>query len=163
MKNLTQVLTDYQEYHTKKITQTTHLIGVPLIIFGILIFFSWFSFNLNPIISVPLMWFLIVIASAYYVRLDIGLGLMLAVIFVIMGLLIFVIDQYKYTNISGVLFLITFFGGWVIQFIGHIFESRKPAFLDNILQVFAAPIFVLAETLVRLGRRPDLEQIINKH
>ena len=163
MKILTEVLSDYQEYHTKKITQTTHLIGVPLIVFGIMMFFSWFSFNFNPYVSIPFMWVAIVIASIYYLRLDLGLGFMLSLIFILMGIIIFAIDKYSYTHLSGSVFLVTFVGGWIIQFIGHIFESRKPAFLDNILQVFAAPVFVLAETLVRLGYRSDLASIINKN
>ncbi len=163
MKNLIQVLEEYQEYHTKKITQTTHLIGVPLIVFGIMILFSWFSFNFNPFILIPFMWVLIIIVSIYYIYLDLKLGSILMLIFVLMGIIIFAIDKYSYTHISGILFLVTFFGGWVIQLIGHIFESRKPAFLDNILQIFAAPIFVLAETLVRLGFRSDLAKIINKN
>ena len=40
---------------------------------------------------------------------------------------------------------------WVLQFVGHgVFESnilnyeeRKPALMDNLLQIFSAPVFVL--------------------
>jgi uncharacterized membrane protein YGL010W len=41
---------------------------------------------------------------------------------------------------------------WVLQFIGHgVFEGRKPALLDNVFQVFSAPLFVIAEVLFMLG------------
>ena len=52
--------------------------------------------------------------------------------------------------------------GWALQFIGHgVFESkniknnleRKPALLDNLLQVFSAPVFVLIELFDLLGIR----------
>merc|ERR1712088_408440 len=43
--------------------------------------------------------------------------------------------------------------GWIAQFIGHgVFEGRKPALMDNLLQVFSAPLFVM------LGYAPELEK-----
>ena len=38
-----------------------------------------------------------------------------------------------------------FFVGWVIQFIGHIFEGRKPAFVDDLIGLVVGPLFVVAE------------------
>lgn len=47
---------------------------------------------------------------------------------------------------------------WTLQFIGHgVFERRKPALLDNVLQVFAAPIFVTLE--VREKKRAERERL----
>lgn len=47
---------------------------------------------------------------------------------------------------------------WIAQFIGHgVFEGRKPALLDNLVQAFfLAPFFVWMEILFRLGYRPEL-------
>jgi uncharacterized membrane protein YGL010W len=41
--------------------------------------------------------------------------------------------------------VVLFFGGWVIQFIGHGFEKSKPAFMDGVLQILIAPVFILFE------------------
>lgn len=42
-------------------------------------------------------------------------------------------------------------GGWIIQFIGHIFEGRRPALTANAIQIFMAPHFLIAEILFALG------------
>lgn len=42
----------------------------------------------------------------------------------------------------------------VRAYIGNL--ERKPALLDNIFQVFAAPMFVVVEVLFMLGWRPQL-------
>ena len=41
--------------------------------------------------------------------------------------------------------------GWLIQFVGHYYEGRKPAFVDDLVGLFVAPMFVLLEALAPLG------------
>ena len=41
--------------------------------------------------------------------------------------------------------------GWVIQFIGHYYEGRKPAFVDDLVGLLVGPMFVIAEALFALG------------
>jgi uncharacterized membrane protein YGL010W len=160
MKNLTQILSSYHEYHTKKITGYTHMVGVPLIVFALLLVLSWFSVALTHIFTISIMWITIAIAAFYYIKLDRQLGIILTLIFIVLGELAALIGKYTLSKSGFYVFLTIFILGWLIQFVGHYFERRKPAFLDNIMQVFAAPIFVLAEILVLLGKRPDLSWII---
>jgi uncharacterized membrane protein YGL010W len=35
--------------------------------------------------------------------------------------------------------------GWLIQFIGHYYEGRKPAFADDIVGLLVGPMFVTAD------------------
>jgi len=55
-------------------------------------------------------------------------------------------------------------GSWIAQFIGHgVFEGRKPALLDNLIQaVLLAPFFVWMEILFYFGYRPELKSRIDK-
>lgn len=47
-----------------------------------------------------------------------------------------------------------FFGGWILQFIGHIIEGRKPALLDSIVQsFFQAPLFSFEVLLPQLFKK----------
>jgi uncharacterized membrane protein YGL010W len=55
-------------------------------------------------------------------------------------------------------FLAAFFGGWLIQLIGHAFEGKRPALADNVLQIFNAPLFLTAEVALLLGCRQDLRR-----
>ena len=41
--------------------------------------------------------------------------------------------------------------GWVIQFIGHWWEGRKPAFVDDLVGLLVGPMFVVGEALFMLG------------
>uniref|UniRef100_A0A0G4GGU0 DUF962 domain-containing protein n=1 Tax=Chromera velia CCMP2878 TaxID=1169474 RepID=A0A0G4GGU0_9ALVE len=48
---------------------------------------------------------------------------------------------------------------WVAQFYGHaVHEKRRPALMDNLLQIFAAPFFVTLEVLFALGYKPWLKK-----
>ncbi|MFZ9429665.1 MAG: Mpo1-like protein, partial [Burkholderiaceae bacterium] len=50
--------------------------------------------------------------------------------------------------------------GWVIQFIGHYYEGRKPAFVDDLIGLLVGPMFVCAEVLFALRLcRPTREAI----
>ena len=53
-----------------------------------------------------------------------------------------------------------FIFGWVLQFIGHYFEGKKPAFVDDIIGLIIGPLFVLVEALFLLGLYKQLEQQI---
>ncbi|MFP3617105.1 Mpo1-like protein, partial [Paraburkholderia sp. SIMBA_050] len=35
--------------------------------------------------------------------------------------------------------------GWIVQFVGHWFEGRKPAFVDDLVGLIVGPLFVVAE------------------
>ena len=39
--------------------------------------------------------------------------------------------------------------GWLIQFVGHWYEGRKPAFVDDLVGLLVGPMFVVAEAHVR--------------
>ena len=160
MKTLAQVLADYQEFHTKKITRIAPFISVPLIVFSVLVFLTWFSFSLNPFVTIPIIWPVIIAIAVYYSRLDKLMGIILGITFFIVGILIGAIDQFSYTSLSGKLFLLTFICGWIIQFGGHLFEHKKPGFKSNCMQVFVAPLFVMAEVITSLGKRKDLAQML---
>jgi uncharacterized membrane protein YGL010W len=57
-----------------------------------------------------------------------------------------------------VVFAATFVGGWALQLIGHVFEGKKPALMDNFFQVFIAPIFLMAEVFFAFGYKRDVAE-----
>ena len=52
--------------------------------------------------------------------------------------------------------------GWVIQFVGHYYEGRKPAFVDDVSGLIVGPLFVAAELAFLLGLRHDLKEQIEQ-
>ena len=52
--------------------------------------------------------------------------------------------------------------GWAIQFVGHVYEGRKPAFVDDLVGLVIGPLFVVAEAVFALGLRRDLHAAIEQ-
>jgi uncharacterized membrane protein YGL010W len=44
-----------------------------------------------------------------------------------------------------------FVAAWIGQFIGHILEGRKPAFLEDVRSLLVGPVWLLADLYRRLG------------
>ena len=92
--------------------------------------------------------------------LDLGIGLIMAAIMLptwyaaeaLVGALVGALGP----SSTVVAFLVLFVGGWILQFIGHYYEGKRPALVDNIFQGFIGPMFLVAETLVAAGYRADL-------
>ena len=53
--------------------------------------------------------------------------------------------------------------GWVFQFVGHYFEGKKPAFVDDLMGLVIGPLFVVAEILFLIGFFKDLKASIEQH
>lgn len=156
MQTLPQLLQSYGAYHTKRATLYSHFIGVPLVVFGIMIFTAWIKINVAPVFSLALVWPLVIVIGIYYIRLDWKIGLGLLAIFCLLAAIACWYTAAGVDAFSVWTFLICFIGGWIIQFVGHVFEGKKPAFLDNLWQMLAAPLFLAVELLHVLGYRQDL-------
>jgi uncharacterized membrane protein YGL010W len=158
MTSLAQQMVSYGRYHRDRRNRLTHFIGVPLIIFAILIPLSLARF---PVAGeeVTLAEVFILACLGYYVVLDVLLTLALAAI---IAPLLWIADRLAHQNIMLALavFLACFLFGWTVQLLGHRFEGNKPALLDNIFQIFAAPIFLTGEAAFALGYRADLRREI---
>jgi uncharacterized membrane protein YGL010W len=59
-------------------------------------------------------------------------------------------------------FAVAFAGGWALQLLGHVFEGRKPALLDNFFQVLIAPIFLMAEVFFAFGYKRDVAERVEQ-
>lgn len=157
MSRVAKYLAAYQSFHTKCITQITHFIGVPLIIFALLILFGWVHVRVPNLFDMPLAWLLTLIVLIYYFFLDITLAAAMTVFLVLLNLLAAYFSQPVPTWHAGKIFIITFVLGWALQFIGHIFESKKPAFLSNLKHLIIAPLFLMAELFFCCGWKKDLQ------
>ena len=52
--------------------------------------------------------------------------------------------------------------GWIVQFVGHWFEGRKPAFVDDLIGLAVGPLFVVAEVAFFAGLRGDLRREVER-
>ncbi|KAI2607656.1 DUF962-domain-containing protein [Hypoxylon fragiforme] len=167
--NLERQLTFYGAYHRNSVNVAIHMICVPLILFsaftlaansGTLIplpkalTISHLDLNLGTLAA--LLW------GGLYVLLEPVAGTILA--FICLGATAFtnsaLSENPSLTNRVAIAVNITC---WLLQFMGHWFEGRAPALLDNLVQaIFLAPLFVWLELLFKFGYRRELQDRVAK-
>ncbi len=160
----TNLMVQYAHYHRDRRNIATHVVGIPLI------FLSIGVLMLGPAWSVAdhtltLAWAMWALTSIWYLsRGDLLLGVATSVV---NGVLI--AAAHEVPPLAQALGLAVwqaglglFFIGWVIQFIGHYFEGRKPAFVDDLVGLLVGPMFVVGEVLMWAGllqrMRMDIER-----
>jgi uncharacterized membrane protein YGL010W len=161
MTPLQEQLAAYAAYHKDPRNKETHFLGVPLVTFALFLFLGWFRFVAAsdiPFLSAAALFYLSVFL--YYLYLDRFIALLQ---FPITLAMLYVADRVAVMPIyqSVAIFAATFVGGWIIQLVGHAFEGKRPALLDNIMQLFNAPLFLTAEMLLLLGVRKEAYDGLN--
>ncbi len=147
MKNFNEQLQTYKQQHTNHLNRLLHYIGIPAILFSILMLLNWISLDIARTWIIPFSWFLILGGLVYYYLLNVRLAMLMTVIIIPITFIAILIARPTPTMFSSVLFLILFVGGWILQFAGHYFEKSKPAFLQSLTQLLIAPLFLVLELL----------------
>jgi uncharacterized membrane protein YGL010W len=161
MKTIEEELATYAAYHQDARNKATHFIGVPVIALSLFVPLAWPSIAIGGVGLTAAM-ALMAIFIVYYLMLDAVLGIAMGIAF---GLLLWLgeIIAAQGTAHGWIWFAALFIGGWTLQFVGHIFEGRRPALVDNLFQsVFIAPIFLCAELFFALGYKPALHDAVQE-
>jgi uncharacterized membrane protein YGL010W len=160
MKNFVEHLSTYAEYHRDQRNIWTHFIGVPMIVFAVIVLLSRPAFEVASLTLTPAM-IGFVFSMMFYLRLNLAFGLIMAVL---MGAGLYAANSIA--AMSTVIWLSAgaglFVVGWVIQFVGHHYEGKKPAFVDDLVGLMIGPLFVTAEILFALGMFKSLEKKIEE-
>ena len=140
--------TDYADAHRHPTNRLTHKIAIPLIVFHIIAMLDWIKLPLVVPVDEPLLggvalsvghvaW---VAAVIFYLRLHVGLGVLMAVLMALCFPLA-AITPWPVVVVVAVI-------GWVVQLAGHsVWEKNRPAFLQNLLQALIGPLFFVAVLL----------------
>lgn len=159
MKSFVEHLSKYAAYHRDKRNVATHYIGVPMIVAGVVTMLSRPALmHINGIAISPAT-IGVMITALFYLKLDIRFGIVMSV-FLATCLWLGQMLAAQSTAIWLAWGIGVFVVGWVIQFIGHYYEGKKPAFLDDILGLVIGPIFVAAELAFELGLRKDVQDAV---
>lgn len=155
MKSAAEQLAFYEAYHKNPINKLTHFVGIPLIMYAVLLAFSWIQVPVGEFTLTGGM-VLAAVVLAYYALLDATLAL---------GMLVAVAPLLYLAHVSALLpwgpaaglFLGAFILGWILQLIGHsVFEKRRPAFTQNLFQLIIGPLFLVAEVYFLCGVKREL-------
>ncbi len=139
-RKVDQLLAHYGESHQNPRNEVIHFIAIPLIMLSLV----GMMFALHPYVAYAF----VAASMVYYARLS-------AVFFVTMALwsvlflgVVFAMGPWVLPICAGI-----FVGAWILQFIGHKIEGKKPSFFEDIQYLWVGPLFVLSKLFVRLGIR----------
>ncbi len=156
MKSLVDRLASYAEYHRDKRNIATHFVGIPMILVGAqgaLAKVGIGPFNLAVGVTA--------LATRYYRKLDPAYGNVMGTVLgatAAIGSIIAAMPMPIWAGTCATLFV----GGWALQFLGHYFEGRKPAFLDDIKGLLDGPLFLVAEVAFMFGLSPQLREEVER-
>ena len=160
MKSLVDHLSQYAAYHRDPRNIASHFIGIPLIVVAVAVLLSRPEWAIGSLWISPAV-LLALFSAWFYLRLELALGLLMTLL---MGLSVWAWHALAAQSTlvwlsSGIgLFVV----GWVIQFVGHYYEGRKPAFVDDVSGLIVGPLFVVAELAFLLGLRHGLKEQIEQ-
>ncbi len=154
MKSLVDQLSQYAAYHRDARNIATHFIGIPMIVVAVTVLLARplvliAGFGVSPASLAVL------VAAGYYLMLDLRYGVAMTLLltlslWIAMQLAVQPMSIWLGSGIG--LFVV----GWALQFLGHYYEGRKPAFVDDLMGLAIGPLFVLAEAGFNVGLRDEV-------
>jgi uncharacterized membrane protein YGL010W len=150
-----ELLVQYAAYHRDRRNILTHFVGVPLIVFAVGVLLARPGVWIGGV-WLSAAWVGFALAAGWYLtrgELALGVAATAAV-----GVLIAAAHPFAAGSVAGWLAwgVGCFVLGWIIQFVGHYYEGRKPAFADDLVGLLVAPMFVALELLALAGYFKDL-------
>jgi uncharacterized membrane protein YGL010W len=139
-RRVDELLAHYGESHQNPGNEVIHFIAIPLIMLSLV----GMLFALHPYVAYAFM----AASMVYYARLSMVFLVSMAVLSAVAIALVFAMGRHVLA-ISVAIFV----GAWIMQFIGHKMEGKKPSFFEDIQYLWVGPLFVLSKLFIKLGVR----------
>lgn len=139
-RRVDQLLAHYGESHQNPRNEVIHFIAIPLIMLSLV----GMLFALHPYV----VYAFFAASMLYYLR----LSLVFLVAMVLWSLVTFALVLAMGPWVLQISIAI-FVGAWVMQFIGHKIEGKKPSFFDDLQYLWIGPLFVLSKLFGKVGIR----------
>ncbi|MDH4048316.1 MAG: DUF962 domain-containing protein [Gammaproteobacteria bacterium] len=152
---LMEMLTGYAAAHRHPVNIGVHLVGIPVIMFGVFVALSWVSIGIDGF-TFDLAQLAVIILFVFYMTLDRIFALAFLLIAFPMALAAAAVGNLP-SPVAGWIAAAAFFGGYLAQFIGHAVEKSAPVVIKHPIQAnIAAPFFTIVEIFQLLGLRQAL-------
>jgi uncharacterized membrane protein YGL010W len=139
-RRVDQLLAHYGENHQNPRNEVIHFIAIPLIALSLL----GMLFALHPYMAYAFL----VASLVYYARLSMVFFASMTLFSAAMLAVVFAMGS-QVLPVSVAIFI----GAWVLQFIGHKIEGKKPSFFEDLQYLWVGPLFVLSKLFGKLGVR----------
>ena len=151
MKNIHDWFSEYGESHQNKTNKVIHWICIPLIFWSIIALLSLIPFpaffNQDPFLKTFMHWGTVVILFGliFYLNLSfkIFLGMLLFSVIVLYSIKELLLVACVNDTVLFYISLSVFIFSWILQFIGHKIEGKKPSFLKDIQFLLIGPAWLI--------------------
>lgn len=155
MRKIDLLFAEYGESHRNTTNKLIHWICVPLIFWTMLGFISLIPSKSICFIYIGCISFVslavIALITLFYMRLSFLIGFIMILIMILMESFAYGLNT-RFEQ-PWLIYLIIFVVTWVLQFIGHRIEGKKPSFLKDLQFLLIGPIWLLGCVLKKLGIR----------
>jgi uncharacterized membrane protein YGL010W len=141
-----RLLGEYGESHRNPLNKAIHWIAVPVIVWTVVALLWSVPFPVEVGFGrIPINWALLVLvlAQLYWFRLSFALGLGLLLynaLMIYLTIRIATVSPWPLWQLAIAVFIIA----WILQFIGHAIEGRRPSFLKDVQFLLIGPAWLLA-------------------
>ncbi len=139
-RRVDQLLAHYEESHRNPTNEIIHFIAIPLIMLSLV----GMMFALHPYVAYAF----IAASMVYYLRLSLVFLATMMLWSLLTVALVFAMGS-RVLELSVAIFV----GAWILQFVGHKLEGKKPSFFEDFQYLWIGPLFVLSKLFTRLGLR----------
>ncbi len=161
MRKVDLLFAEYSKSHRNATNKLIHWICVPLIFWTILGFVSLIPaphlcisyFGCISIVSS----ITVVLITLFYLRLSLRISIIMLILTAATEHFIYLTNIY-FEKQSWMVYLAVFVVTWILQFIGHKIEGKKPSFLKDLQFLLVGPIWLLSFILKKQGS--DIKQLL---
>lgn len=152
---LMEMLVGYAAAHQHPLNIFVHMIGIPVILFGVLVAASWVSIEIEAL-RFSLGHVIVIGLFLFYLTLDAVFALVFLAVGLALATLAGWIANLPFAT-SASIAAACFFGGYAAQFVGHAVEKSMPVLVRHPIQAnLAAPFFTVVELFKLVGLRSEL-------
>ena len=139
-RRVDRLLAHYGESHRNPRNELIHFVAIPLIMLSLL----GMIFALHPYLAYAF----IAASMVYYLRLSLVFFASMVLWSAMLLVLVHLMGEFVFP-----LSLAIFVGAWIMQFVGHKLEGKKPSFFEDLQYLWVGPLFVLSKLFGKLGIR----------
>lgn len=173
MKTIYDWFDEYGESHQNKTNKIIHWICIPLIFWSIIALLAvipsdYMNFTSYNVLDGCLHWgtVVIILGLLFYLRLSLSifLGMLFFSLLILLDIYftVHLFESHKFwgildfVNLSAKTFLLylsisVFIIAWILQFLGHKIEGKKPSFLKDLQFLLIGPAWLLGFVLKKIG------------
>ncbi|MEO7152697.1 MAG: Mpo1-like protein [Burkholderiaceae bacterium] len=157
MQNATDLLIDYARDHRDRRNIASHFVGVPLVVFAVAALLARARFGLAGH-ELSMAWVGVGLLATLYLARSGPLTLTLGSGTVVAALVALAHPMAEASTGRWLTWSLTLLAlGMLVQWIGHVYEGKREAFVDDFATPSAGPLFVTAQVLFMLGWNRPLQ------